>query len=41
MDRCHIFYNNRIMDIPDDIPKWSGMDGESDRVDNSGNKIEE
>lgn len=26
---CHIFYDNRVMDIFDELPKWSGHKGES------------
>lgn len=38
-DRCHIFYEARMIDIPDGLPKWSGMDNDSDRLDDQGNKI--
>ena len=24
MPTCHIFYGTRVMDMPDDLPKWSG-----------------
>ncbi len=26
---CHIFYRMRVMDITDDLPKWSGHKDES------------
>ena len=26
---CHIFYGMRVMDVADDLPKWSGHKGES------------
>lgn len=22
--RCHIFYSQRVVDVPDGLPKWSG-----------------
>ncbi|KAL0571512.1 hypothetical protein V5O48_010446 [Marasmius crinis-equi] len=25
---CHIFYSQRVVDIPDGKPKWEGLDGE-------------
>ncbi|KAL1959907.1 hypothetical protein VTO42DRAFT_575 [Malbranchea cinnamomea] len=27
---CHIFYSQRVIDIPDGKPKWAGMDKSSD-----------
>ncbi|KAJ5089010.1 hypothetical protein N7532_007694 [Penicillium argentinense] len=38
---CHIFYEQRVMDIPDGIPKWSAMNDDSDRLDDRGNKIDQ
>jgi len=29
---CHMFYDNRVVDINDGLPKWSGMQGESDLI---------
>ncbi|KAI0077896.1 hypothetical protein K474DRAFT_1661129 [Panus rudis PR-1116 ss-1] len=29
---AHIFYSERVMEIPDGIPKWSGHKGESDLI---------
>ncbi|MCP4374101.1 MAG: GFA family protein, partial [Deltaproteobacteria bacterium] len=29
---CHIFYGMRIIDIADDLPKWSGHKEKSQRV---------
>ncbi|ORY65152.1 Mss4-like protein [Pseudomassariella vexata] len=26
--QCHIFYSQRVVDIPDGKPKWDGIDGE-------------
>jgi len=23
--RCHMFYGQRVVDIPDGLPKWSGI----------------
>ncbi|KAI9834544.1 MAG: hypothetical protein M1819_002920 [Sarea resinae] len=31
--KCHMFYSQRVMDIPDGKPKWSGLNGESERLD--------
>ncbi|KAJ5223297.1 hypothetical protein N7468_007839 [Penicillium chermesinum] len=33
---CHIFYEQRIMDIADGLPKWSGMDNSSTLLDDGG-----
>ncbi|PYI17485.1 hypothetical protein BO99DRAFT_404331 [Aspergillus violaceofuscus CBS 115571] len=37
---CHIFYNQRIVEIPDGKPKWAGMDEDSERVDDMGKPTE-
>lgn len=29
---CHIFYTMRVVDIHDDLPKWSGHKGKSERL---------
>jgi len=29
---CHMFYEKRVVDIPDGLPKWSGMSGKSDLI---------
>lgn len=29
---CHIFYGNRVTDIRDDLPKWSGHKNKSPRL---------
>ncbi|MEZ6174337.1 MAG: hypothetical protein R3B66_00550 [Candidatus Scalinduaceae bacterium] len=29
---CHIFYSMRIIDIDDDLPKWSGHKNKSRRL---------
>ncbi|PGH21344.1 hypothetical protein AJ80_03395 [Polytolypa hystricis UAMH7299] len=29
---CHIFYSQRVIDIDDGKPKWSGMNDESERI---------
>ncbi|CAI7571506.1 unnamed protein product [Penicillium viridicatum] len=36
---CHIFYKSRVLDLPDGLPKWSGMENSSERVDDHGNRI--
>ena len=28
----HIFYGNRVVDMPDGVPKWSGLDNASDPI---------
>jgi len=33
--RCHMFYGQRVMDIPDGLPKWSGLNDESDLIEDS------
>lgn len=38
---CHIFYDERCIEILDGKTKWSGMDEESDLVDDYGNKKSE
>lgn len=30
---CHIFYGARVMDVDDGLPKWSGHEGRSTRLD--------
>jgi hypothetical protein len=32
---CHMFYAQRHVDIPDGLPKWSGMEKESDLIEDS------
>ncbi|KAJ9248525.1 Mss4-like protein [Paecilomyces variotii] len=36
---CHIFYSKRIVEIPDGKPKWSGLDNESELLDDAGHKL--
>jgi hypothetical protein len=33
--RCHMFYGQRVMDIPDGLPKWSGLNNDSDLIEDS------
>jgi len=33
--RCHMFYGQRVMDIPDGLPKWSGLNDASDLIEDS------
>lgn len=35
MTRLHMFYGQRVMDIPDGLPKWSGLNDESDLIEDS------
>lgn len=30
-----MFYENRVVDIPDGLPKWSGMSGKSELIGDS------
>lgn len=39
LSRCHIFYRSRTLDLPDGLPKWSGMENASDQMDDHGNRI--
>jgi len=32
---CHMFYPQRVVDIPDGLPKWSKLSGDSDLVEDS------
>ena len=32
MPTCHIFYGSRLIDLNDDIPKWSGHKNNSERI---------
>ncbi|KAJ5984019.1 hypothetical protein N7481_006118 [Penicillium waksmanii] len=36
---CHIFYESRLRDIHDGIPKWKGIDEDSEQLDDSGNPL--
>ena len=38
---CHMFYTQRVCDIKDGVDKWSGLDFQSDKLDDEGNVIEE
>lgn len=33
--RSHIFYSQRVMDIPDGIPKWTKIDKTSELIEDS------
>ncbi|KAK0935994.1 hypothetical protein LTR29_012455 [Friedmanniomyces endolithicus] len=33
--RLHMFYEQRVMDIPDGLPKWSGINDDSDLIEDS------
>ncbi|RDI84461.1 hypothetical protein Vi05172_g5728 [Venturia inaequalis] len=33
--RCHMFYKERVIDVPDGLPKWSGMKDKSDLIEDS------
>lgn len=34
-DSCHMFYPRRILDINDGKPKWSGINNDSELIDDS------
>jgi hypothetical protein len=33
--KCHIFYGQRVIDIPDGLPKWDGLDKKSNLIEDS------
>ena len=33
--RCHMFYGQRVMDVPDGLPKWTGLNQDSDLIEDS------
>jgi len=33
--RCHMFYGQRVIDIPDGLPKWTGINNESELIEDS------
>lgn len=33
--RCHMFYGQRVIDIPDGLPKWTGLNQDSDLIEDS------
>ncbi|KAF2125565.1 hypothetical protein P153DRAFT_300183 [Dothidotthia symphoricarpi CBS 119687] len=33
--RCHMFYGQRVIDIPDGLPKWTGINNDSDLIEDS------
>lgn len=33
--RCHMFYEQRLLDIPDGLPKWAGMQKKSELIGDS------
>ena len=33
--RCHMFYGQRVIDVPDGLPKWSGLSDSSDLIEDS------
>lgn len=34
-DSCHMFYGERVIDIADGLPKWSGVDEKSELIEDS------
>jgi len=32
---CHMFYKDRLVDIKDGLPKWAGMSGKSELIEDS------
>lgn len=33
--KMHMFYDQRVIDIPDGLPKWKGLNKESDLIEDS------
>ena len=33
--KMHMFYSQRVIDIPDGLPKWSGINKKSDLIEDS------
>lgn len=33
--KMHMFYGERVMDIPDGLPKWTGLNNDSDLIEDS------
>ena len=33
--RCHIFYGQRVVDVPDGLPKWDGLNDASNLIEDS------
>ena len=29
---CHMFYGTRVRNVSDDLPKWDGFEGKSERL---------
>lgn len=32
---CHMFYEKRVLDVRDGLPKWSGLSGKSELIEDS------
>jgi hypothetical protein len=32
---CHMFYGKRLLDIKDGLPKWTGLSGQSELIEDS------
>lgn len=32
---CHMFYGSRLLDIKDGLPKWTGINGKSELIEDS------
>lgn len=41
LSRCHIFYEQRVLDIEDGLPKWSGIDKTSSLLDDRGCRLQQ
>lgn len=35
MPQCHMFYTQRVVDVKDGLPKWTGMNGKSELIEDS------
>jgi len=38
--KCHIFYGQRVVDVPDGLPKWTGMNDESTLIEDPHVRLE-
>lgn len=36
---CHMFYGQRVVDVRDGKPKWTGLNEESELMDDDGNVV--
>lgn len=39
--KCHMFYGERAIDVPDGLPKWEGMKDKSELIEDSPEEAKE